>query len=276
MGVASRFFVLLFLLGPCARWVRLARYKGIMGDRPPFRPPHRIDSFPRGKDVPDGKNFRESASNQVAPACAPGHKTAEGKQGHTDPEELKRKKLEKQERKRIQAEREEINRRKRARELGHVLPSQPSITPSQGGGSTGSGGGSVGAEQQQAKKQKTQATESEQRKGKFRNRLNLCCKDNDFAQAMTIIKEMRQEEPPLTLTSDQYIQLLHLCSSCGEEHWKDGAQLLIEMEQFLADSAAGGGGRLEISEAMAQFTTHFTCFTSTKVQILTHTTTGNG
>jgi hypothetical protein len=39
-----------------------------------------------GKDVPDGKNFRQASATQAAPACAPGHKTAEGQQGRSDPE----------------------------------------------------------------------------------------------------------------------------------------------------------------------------------------------
>ena len=62
-----------------------------MADRPPHGMVFR-------KDVPDGKNFRAAGGVQAAPACAPGHKTAEGQQGRTDPEEARRKKLEKQER----------------------------------------------------------------------------------------------------------------------------------------------------------------------------------
>jgi len=218
-----------------------------MSDRPP-------SGIVCRKDVPDGKNFRASGM-QAAPACAPGHKTAEGQQGRTDPEEARRKKLEKQERKRVQAEREEANRRKRAREQGIVLPAQPSITPGPGcavqGGSAGSAGGrgAGGGDQPKEKRQKVQVGEAERKKGAFRNRLNICCKEMDFAKALTVIEEMKQEDPPIALTTDQYIQLLHLCSSAEERHWKDGAVLLRDMEALLA--SAQDGPKVEFTEAMA-------------------------
>ena len=165
-----------------------------MGDRP-LQPPPQVVSR---KDVPDGKNFRAPLpSTAVAAACAPGHKTAEGHQGRTDPEEIKRKKAEKQARKRLQAEREEINRRKRAREQGIVLPANPTVLPA-AGGAPGAGAVSGGGEQQQReeKRQKIPKTEGEIKQGMFRNRLNICCKDNNFGTALNILQEMAAEEPP--------------------------------------------------------------------------------
>ena len=261
---------------------RINAHQAAMSDRP-LRPPPRVECR---KDVPDGKNFRvPPPSLAVAAACAPGHKTAQGHQGRTDPEEMKRKKAEKQMRKRLQAEREEANRRKRAREQGLPMPDSssrpyhdsksrppnPDSNVEQGlSDPHAPGAAASGQDEQQGKRQKTNGSANQRSlassSGQYRNRLNLCCKDNDFGAALLVLDEMRLEHPEIELSRDQYVQLLHLCSSSTDsQHWLKGEQLLQHLEELerkevakeTADAAQqatqdkGRGRCPPLSEAMA-------------------------
>jgi pentatricopeptide repeat protein len=134
------------------------------------------------KDVHDGKNFRQFGAATV---FAPGHKTAMGQKGAATDDDLQEKKRAKNERKQIQAEREEMNRKKRARENGdHSVPAAKLAKP--GGG--GKGGEEARKPQREKKPEKT---EEEKSKALFRHKINLCCKNNEFEKAMVAVQEMK-------------------------------------------------------------------------------------
>lgn len=184
-----------------------------------------------GKDVPDGKSFREVG---FVAAVAPGHKTATGQQGKTDPEEFKKRKEEKQERKRVQAAREEANRRKRG-----ALGSPMSLMSNGGGGGGGSAAGEEKPEGRREKRAKVAPNETEMKKGEFRNRLNICCRDAFFDKAMLVVEEMTAAGFPLNM--EQYTQLIHLCASAPPDQWKEGEKLLAGVvDMKLTERLASG------------------------------------
>ncbi|KAJ1480343.1 hypothetical protein T484DRAFT_1810986 [Baffinella frigidus] len=60
--------------------------------------------------------------------------------------------------------------------------------------------------------------ETEMKKGEFRNRLNICCRDAFFDKAMLVVEEMTAAGFPLNM--EQYTQLIHLCASAPPDQWK--------------------------------------------------------
>ncbi|EKX42945.1 hypothetical protein GUITHDRAFT_110991 [Guillardia theta CCMP2712] len=184
----------------------------------------------RGKDVPDGKQFRKS---ELPSKFAPGHKTMEGF-GKSTPEEIKRKKKEKQERKHQQAMREERNRLKRQREQGLDAiddASRPIKTPRKDGDDVSS---QAAERPNRREKKNANLSEEDRRRNEFRNKLNCCMRNADFKKAIEIVKDMETEN--FTLDQQQYAQMFNLCASSGEDDWKEGEKMLDKLNREMRES----------------------------------------
>jgi len=174
------------------------------------------------KDMPDGKNFR---LEPAAVAVAPGHKTAQGKKGDADTEALKEKRRIKQERKRLQAEREEVNRKKRARENGEPVPEERPLKAVK----TQEDEGEDGSKKQTRKEKKLEKSEAEKDKASFRHKINLCCKDSNFEKAMVHFDEMRAAGHAADVQI--YTQLVNMAANNGATHWEKGEGLIREIRE---------------------------------------------